>query len=293
MNADDIRAKIDHALLKAIPQTSKHSDALVDAMAWSTLGGGKRLRGMLTCTTALAFGSTSIVAPVDLAVAIELMHAYSLVHDDLPAMDDADLRRGKTSTHKKFGEAIAILTGDALQTLAFETVMSSSHLSDSKKIRATQILSNAAGWAGMVGGQAWDISEDRKPQNETELSTLQLGKTGEIFVAATMLGLISSDNDLDGKKVKWARNFGSNLGCVFQMIDDLIDTTQSKMVTGKPKYQDRELGRVTYVSLLGLEGTRQRVAEIRSRIFNLLEVLPSMSKNLLVKVVNECIDRRT
>ena len=290
MTSDEVRQAIERALKDALPTRSEHSDALVDALAWSVLGGGKRLRGILVCATALAFGESNLNRAIDLASSIELMHAYSLVHDDLPAMDDADLRRGQSSTHKKFGEAIAILAGDALQALAFEVIVTSNLLSNSQKTSATRMLATRAGWQGMVGGQAWDIDSNRLPENERELEILQGAKTGEMFQAAILFGLIAADVELNDERMKWGKSLGAKLGRAFQMVDDLIDVMQTSSTTGKPENQDQTAGKVTYPGFLGLSTTRERIAIVKKEITQLLRE-DQLEETLLAETVDQCIDR--
>ena len=290
MTLIEIRQRIEKELDRSLPIDSTHSEQLVQAVRWSVLGGGKRLRGTLTCAVATALGTPDLEELMDLAVAIELIHAYSLVHDDLPAMDDADLRRGKASTQKKFGEALAILAGDGLQTLAFEQLVRSTQLTDSQKTRAVLLLSNAAGWEGMVGGQAWDISKEHKPETETELAELHSAKTGRLFKAAVMFGLIPGNNDLSDELHAWGSSLGSELGLIFQMVDDVIDVTQSSAVSGKPHQIDEAHSKVTYPSLLGLETTRKRISESHQAVVSLLEQR-SLQTSLLTEVVDQCVRR--
>lgn len=290
MTPDEVRNAIEKALEDSLPNQSEHSDALVEALSWSVLGGGKRLRGMLACTTALAFGESDLDTVMDLAVSIELMHAYSLVHDDLPAMDDADFRRGQISTHKKFGEAVAILSGDALQAMAFHAIVNSEKLNDGQKTSSVRILSTAAGWRGMVGGQAWDIESTRPPRNEKELAKLQDAKTGQLFEASILFGLVASNIDLNDDRADWGRTLGAKLGRVFQMVDDLIDVTQTASTTGKPENQDQDMGKATYPAMLGLTTTQHRIDTVREEIARMFKRY-SLGNSLLAQVVDRCIER--
>ena len=290
MTSDEVRQAIERALEDVLPSRSEHSDALVEALSWSVLGGGKRLRGILACATALAFGESNLNRVIDLATSIELMHAYSLVHDDLPAMDDADLRRGQSSTHKKFGEAIAILAGDALQALAFEVIVNSDELSEAQKASAIRVLAEKAGWRGMVGGQAWDIDSKRLPGNEKELEILQGAKTGEMFQTAILFGLIAADVDLNDDRREWGETLGAKLGRAFQMVDDLIDVMETASTTGKPVNQDQIAGKVTYPALLGLTTTRKRIATLQNEIRQMLQE-DQLEKTLLAETVDQCIER--
>ena len=290
MTSDEVRQAIERALEDTLPRRSEHSDALVEALSWSVLGGGKRLRGILACATALAFGESNLNRVIDLAKSIELMHAYSLVHDDLPAMDDADLRRGQSSTHKKFGEAIAILAGDALQASAFEVIVNSDELSEAQKASAIRVLAEKAGWRGMVGGQAWDIDSNRLPGNEKELEILQGAKTGEMFQTAILFGLIAADVDLNDDRREWGETLGAKLGRAFQMVDDLIDVMETASTTGKPVNQDQTAGKVTYPALLGLTTTRKRIATLQNEIRQMLQE-DQLEETLLAETVDQCIER--
>lgn len=290
MTSDEVRQAIERALEDTLPSRSEHSDALVEALSWSVLGGGKRLRGILSCATALAFGESSLNRVIDLAVSIELMHAYSLVHDDLPAMDDADLRRGQSSTHKKFGEAMAILAGDALQAMAFDVIVNSDELSDAQQASAIRVLAEKAGWQGMVGGQAWDIDAKRLPKNEKELEILQGAKTGDMFQTAILFGLIAANVELNEDRREWGELLGAKIGRAFQMVDDLIDVIQSSSTTGKPENQDQTAGKVTYPALLGLTTTRTRIATVQEEITQLLGEF-QLDQTLLAETVDQCIER--
>ena len=291
MTLDQITDEINRALTTRLDYLiSDQLGPLTDAMRWSVLGGGKRLRGSLVCTSALAWGAKDLRSAMDLAMAVEFMHAYSLVHDDLPAMDDAATRRGKPSTHKQFSEAMAVLAGDALQTLAFDVIADSDELSDSQKVRATQTLSDAAGWNGMVGGQAWDIDQSRLPSDEEELASMHRGKTGALFKASLLMGMIVSDQDIDHEQRNWATHVGIKLGSVFQMVDDVIDVTQSEQTTGKPVQQDGLAGKVTYPSLIGLVETKKRMEETRNDLLKHFSKY-GLENSLLVRVAVRCIER--
>jgi geranylgeranyl diphosphate synthase type II len=238
---------------------------LIEAMKYSTLGGGKRLRARLV----LEFCELAHGNPADAlspACAIEMIHAFSLIHDDLPAMDDDDLRRGKASCHKKFGEATAILAGDALSIFAFETI-SNSKLRDDLKVRIISILSQMSGVQGMCGGQDTDISGAKDFQ---EHQFMVKRKTGALFVASCLMGVISALNAPEG--VKFAKNgnvnlerfavdFGRNFGVAFQIMDDILDVTATTEELGKPVFSDKEQGKRTFVDFLGLEGAKKEVLD--------------------------------
>ncbi len=231
---------------------------LVEAMRYAVLGGGKRLRPVMTLL-ACRLVSGEIVPALPAAAALEMIHAYSLVHDDLPSMDDDDMRRGRPTTHRRFGEAMAILTGDALQTLAFRT-LADTDADDGRLSDMLRTLSESAGAGGMVGGQVLDI--DGSASDAGELDALHSAKTGALFRAAVALGATAggaSEEDL-------ARldEYASSFGIVFQISDDLLDVEGDPQKTGRYRGSDSDAGRSTYPAILG-------VAESRSRMHDALE----------------------
>ncbi|MGZ6027828.1 MAG: polyprenyl synthetase family protein [Myxococcaceae bacterium] len=237
--------------LKAAPRR------LVEAMEYSLLAGGKRLRPLLCLAFAEAVrGGPPGTAAEDAACALEYIHTYSLVHDDLPAMDDDDLRRGRPTSHKKFGEAMAILAGDALLTEAFSLLGSGP---EPRRAELVSRLAEAAGAAGMVGGQVLDIAEDR-PAEEAYLTRLHRAKTGALLRAACTLGVVAEDGT--AAQVAAAERYGDSVGLAFQIADDLLDVTSSAEAMGKPTGADAAAGRHTYPAVLGLEASRARAASL-------------------------------
>jgi len=230
---------------------------LVESMEYSLLAGGKRLRPLLC----LAFADAVRRGPAgaaaeDAACALEYIHTYSLVHDDLPAMDDDDLRRGRPTNHKVFGEAMAILAGDALLTEAFALLSSGP---ESARAALVSRLAQAAGAAGMVGGQVLDIAEDR-PAEEAYLTRLHRAKTGALLRAACTLGVVAEGGT--PAQVAAAERYGDSVGLAFQIADDLLDVTSSPEAMGKPTGADAAAGRHTYPAVLGLEASRLRAAAL-------------------------------
>ncbi|MGZ6098975.1 MAG: polyprenyl synthetase family protein, partial [Myxococcaceae bacterium] len=195
-------------------------------------------------------------AAEDAACALEYIHTYSLVHDDLPAMDDDDLRRGRPTSHKKFGEAMAILAGDALLTEAFSLLGSGP---EPRRAELVSRLAQAAGAAGMVGGQVLDIADDR-PAEEAYLTRLHRAKTGALLRAACTLGVVAEDGT--AAQVAAAERYGDSVGLAFQIADDLLDVTSSAEAMGKPTGADAAAGRHTYPAVLGLEASRARAASL-------------------------------
>jgi len=233
--------------------------SLAEAMAYAVLGGGKRLRPAIVrlCCTALG-GRDEDCAPA--AAALELVHAYSLVHDDLPCMDDDDLRRGRPTCHKVFGEAMAVLAGDALQAKAFELLARG----QGERAREwTRVLARAAGVDGMVGGQALDMTLPGQSPRVDEVQAMHALKTGALFAAAAEMGAIAALADGDRREA--ARRFGAALGGLFQAVDDVLDVTGDAQTLGKTPGKDARHEKATLVAALGLEGARGEVERLEAR----------------------------
>lgn len=253
-NLEFLRTQINRALDTSLPKSSNIAQPVVDAMRHAVLGGGKRLRPLLTCATAEAFGE-DIELALPAACAVEFIHAYSLIHDDLPAMDDDDLRHGLPSTHIKFGEANAILAGDSLHSLAFETIAHSTLHDAETRLRMIQILSGAAGWSGMAGGQCMDIEAEGRSLSLSELQTLHSAKTGALIRSAVQLGAMSAPGRTD-EQFALLSEYGDRLGLAFQVMDDILDITQSTEKLGKPAGSDEALEKNTFPKLIGLAQAR-------------------------------------
>lgn len=227
-------------------------EKLFDAINYSILDAGKRLRPALTYAVgeALDVPLGMLDAP---AAALELIHCYSLVHDDLPAMDDDDLRRGKPTTHIAFDEATAILVGDALQAMAFELLAEAPLLTAMQRLEMIRVLARAAGANGMVAGQMRDLASTQTPLNETQLRELHQQKTGALIEAAVSIGGIASAqaNEITLHSLEV---YAAHLGLAFQIQDDILDVTQSTDTLGKPQGSDERNGKTTFVKLLGLDG---------------------------------------
>ena len=254
-----LRATIDDALDHHLPRQSPIATSLLDAMRYASLGGGKRLRPMLVVATCTGLGGAleDALAP---ACAVELMHAYSLVHDDLPAMDNDDLRHGLPSTHIKYGEATAVLVGDALQTLAFEILAKAPAVSDTIRLRAVQLLAEAAGWQGMAGGQLYDLNSEGKQLSLSDLQQLHAAKTGALITAAVQLGALFGNANLAPGTHALLSEFAARIGLAFQVVDDVLDETQTTDVLGKPAGSDSGSNKSTYPALMGIDAARE-VAE--------------------------------
>lgn len=232
---------------------------LIEAMNYVVFGGGKRLRPMLTCAAAHLRGA-AIEAALAPAAAVEMIHAYSLVHDDLPAMDDDDLRRGRPTCHVAYDEATAILVGDALQSLAFEAISTEPSLSAEARVAMVACLSRAAGAPGMVGGQMLDMAAEQRRIELPELERLHAAKTGALISASVELGALAA-GPLPDEELRALRSYASAVGLGFQIIDDVLDATADAETLGKTPGKDAAAGKSTYVTLLGLDSARQQASE--------------------------------
>ncbi len=267
------REIIDRELDRLLSPSDSPAATVEQAMHYAVMGGGKRLRPILVLESCLACGGdySAALAP---AAAIEMIHTYSLVHDDLPAMDDDDLRRGRATTHKMFGEAMAILAGDGLLTLAFR-ILASEPAGDAfaaARCRAVTLVSESAGVTGMVGGQVADLEAEGKPLRQDRLEWIHRHKTGALLRASVELGAIlagAGDNDLEV-----LRRYCDALGLSFQISDDVLDCTATAAVLGKTPGKDQQAGKTTYPALLGLEGARAEAERQAGAAEEALEALP-------------------
>lgn len=263
-------AKAVEACLKCRLEGQQAPPALAEAMAYALLGGGKRFRPFLVIETAALFGVAAERAKYA-GAALECIHCYSLVHDDLPAMDDDDLRRGRASVHKKFDEATAILVGDGLQSLAFE-IMADEACHRDPGVRAELVirLAKASGAAGMAGGQALDLAAERRSDIGLEqIQRIQSLKTGALILFACEAGAILGAGTDDQRQA--LRRFGETLGVAFQIKDDLLDLEGDEALVGKRTNKDASAGKATFASLLGLEGAREQLAMLEERAIAALE----------------------
>lgn len=247
--------EINSALKEYLPAAD---DVVSQAMRYSVENGGKRIRPALLLEFCRVCGGDYKKA-VPFACALEMIHTYSLIHDDLPCMDNDDFRRGKPSCHIAFGEEYALLAGDALLTLAFETAMKS-NLSAEITVEAAKELAKAAGVMGMVGGQVLDLQNEGKKVGVSDLQKTDELKTGELIRAACVLGCVCAG--ADDKKIAAAEKYAHDIGIAFQIVDDILDVTSDEETLGKPIGSDEENQKSTYVSLLGIEKSRKTAEEL-------------------------------
>ena len=264
------QARIETFLGSRLPAADCVPERLHKAMRYAVLGGGKRVRPLLSFAAGeLALADVERVTVA--AAAVELIHAYSLVHDDLPCMDDDILRRGKPTCHVEFDEATALLTGDSLQTLAFE-LLAEKHLADAPETQLGMIaqLALAAGSRGMAGGQAFDLDSVGKTLSLPELEFMHIHKTGALIRAAVMLGVRCS-NRLDDQQLAGLDHFAKCVGLAFQVVDDLLDAEATTATLGKTAGKDAENNKPTYVSILGISQARELAEKLQLDAYQALD----------------------
>jgi geranylgeranyl diphosphate synthase type II len=259
---EHLRDQVDRYLESLRFSREQAASGLQEAMRYSLLAGGKRIRPVLALATASAIGrEAEWVLP--LAGALELIHTYSLIHDDLPAMDDDDMRRGKPTCHKVFGENVAILAGDGLYAEAFALLLSEQQGDPGNVLAAARELAQATGVRGMVGGQYIDVAETAPPGPDG-LRRLHELKTGRL-IAASVGCVLELAGNLERETISGFRAFASELGVLFQIVDDILDVAGSAQTLGKPQGSDERLGKRTYVTEFGLEGARRLAADSHER----------------------------
>jgi geranylgeranyl diphosphate synthase, type II len=271
-----------------------HPNKLIEAMQYSVLNGGKRIRPLLVYATAEALGCP--LEKVDTsAAAVELIHCYSLIHDDLPAMDNDDLRRGKPTCHRVFGEATAILAGDALQTLAFQILVDPTltSLSAEQMIRMTQVLTKKSGINGMVGGQALDIETERldHPVSFKQLSTIHQKKTGALIEASVLLGAIAS-GCTDQKVLDKLEEYARTIGLAFQIQDDILDKVGDPNTLGKNVMKDQKQNKTNFPGLLGLDEAKLYADQLQKKALESIGFLKEKAshlENLSIFFVNRIV----
>ena len=262
---------IEKELSRIVPDRKGPFGNLFEAARYALLGAGKRIRPILTLTTARTLGS-NIQAALIPACAIELIHTYSMIHDDLPCMDDDDYRRGRLTVHKKYTEGHAVLTGDFLLTHAFEILAEAPDISPEKKIQLISALARQSGSDGMIGGQVMDVASEGKKISLDELRLLHRNKTASLLSVAVEFGGIISN--LDKKHLDILRQFGESIGLAFQVVDDILDVTSSHIKHGNAVGSDIRKEKSTYVSLLGMEQAKAYATQFYNSAMSALKMLP-------------------
>lgn len=271
------QGRTETALSRFLPAADTVPQRLHDAMRYATLGGGKRVRPLLVFAAGELAGADA--ARLDVAAcAVELIHAYSLVHDDLPCMDDDVLRRGRPTCHVEYDEPTALLVGDSLQTLAFE-LLASQPLGE-RQLEMIALLAHASGSRGMAGGQAIDLASVGKPLEQVELELMHALKTGALIRAAVLLGALAGA-PLSGNERQQLDRFAKRAGLLFQVVDDILDCTASTATLGKTAGKDEAADKPTYVALLGLERARAYADELRSEALAALSCFGERADRLI------------
>lgn len=270
---DEYVQRIEAALNRLLPPATDEPARLHEAMRYTSLNGGKRIRAMLVYAAGAATGGAldDLDAP---AAAVEMIHAYSLIHDDLPAMDDDDLRRGRPTCHIAFDEATAVLAGDALQARAFEILVTGdSTLPCERRARMVAVLAGAAGSMGMVGGQVLDMAGEHRALAVEDLADIHRAKTGALITAAVVMGGLGSPH-ADTSVVAAYERFGREIGTAFQIVDDILDETGDTQTLGKRAGSDRDSGKSTYPAAIGLESSRRLADEHCQAALDALHPVP-------------------
>ncbi|WP_221795856.1 polyprenyl synthetase family protein [Oceanobacter mangrovi] len=287
-----VRARMDELLPAAVQQLQSRDPRLADAMVYGLLNGGKRLRPVLALAAAEAVGGSAVAAETA-AVAMEMIHSYSLIHDDLPAMDDDDLRRGKPTTHIAFDEATAILAGDGLLTGAFEVLLADDSLQPQQALAISRVLAQAAGAAGMVGGQSIDLGHVGKAMTLAELEYMHRGKTGALIRASVQMGAMAACWPLSEQQQQALTAYADAIGLAFQVQDDILDVEGDTATLGKQAGADLALNKPTYPALLGMDQARAKAAELVAQAHAALQPLQAQGGEigLLQQIADYVIER--
>lgn len=287
--AAECRQRTDDTLQQLLSNIDTPAATLQQAMHYSVFNGGKRVRPILVYAAALCAGQRTPLTDI-CAASVELIHAYSLVHDDLPAMDDDDLRRGQPTCHIAFDEASAILAGDALQTLAFECLSTVELAEPALQLKLLQELTRAAGARGMVGGQAIDLASVEQALSLHDLQTMHRLKTGALISASVRMGALSTGLT-DSHTLQTLSRYADAIGLAFQVQDDILDVTADTHTLGKTQGADSALNKPTYVALLGLEGAQQKALQLLDEA---LEAIDSLNPNTdyLAQLAHYIVERR-
>ena len=264
---DDCAREVDAFMDRILPPANGPTATLAGAMRYAVLAGGKRIRPALAIASAIAVGGRGRDT-LRVAGALEMIHTYSLIHDDLPCMDDDDLRRGQPTVHVRFGEAVAVLAGDALHTLAFDTI-AGGDAPPATRLECVRRLAAASGPEGMVGGQVLDMEAETRTPDARSLEAIHRAKTGALISASTALGALAGGGSLQQADALGA--FGRELGLVFQIVDDLLDEEATTADLGKSAGKDRAAGKATYPAIHGVEAARAEAARRAALAADLLD----------------------
>ena len=283
-----VKELVKDKMLKSISNKNK----IEEAMAYSALADSKMIRAGLVFASSETNKNISKESIITISSAVELMHTYSLVHDDLPCMDNDDLRRNQPSSHIKYGEANAVLAGDALQALAYEIIVDDIFLSSDDKVNAINLLSKACGKNGMVFGQYLDIkNENNQNIDMQKLDDIHNLKTGKLIECAVMLGQTGSN--LESESLNALRDFSSKIGLAFQITDDILDVTQMESILGKNKNSDAKNNKLTYIDIIGLDEAKVKVNKLTNSALNSLSQSNISNINKLVEMAKYLIDRES
>ncbi len=286
--AASVRLTIDTELGRLLPDDTVAPASVHSAMRWSVFAGGKRFRPLLLLASGTTFGAVEEQL-ITSACALELIHTYSLIHDDLPSMDDDELRRGKPTCHVRFGEATAILAGDALQTLAFQSIADESRLSFETRVRLIRELARASGTpAGMVAGQAHDLEAETREVSSKELEQIHRLKTGALIIAAARCGAIIAN--ASEAELQSITTYGSQLGLLFQITDDLLDVTATAEALGKTPGKDARSQKATYPRVYGIASARERATRVHAEACGILDHIDRPTQQLL-QIADFILDR--
>lgn len=280
---------VDKQLDELVPSEQIEPKRLHKAISWSLLAGGKRFRPALVLAVGQAFGAEEEKL-LRTAAVVEMIHTYSLIHDDLPAMDDDDLRRGRETCHKKFDEATAVLAGDVLQTLAFQAISEDENLSAKIRVKLISEIARAAGTPhGMVAGQQMDLEAEGRTISIEELERIHHSKTGAMISVSARSGAIIAE--ANAKELQIISNYASHLGLLFQITDDLLDVTQTTEVLGKTAGKDEKAEKATYPALYGLEEAKKLAGDVYAQACKDLEKIGAET-SLLCEIADFILNRK-
>ena len=282
--------KAEEVIRRWLPEETGFARTMAEAMNYSMCAGGKRLRPILLLETCRLFGGDESLAEPFMA-AIEMIHTHSLIHDDLPAIDNDDYRRGRLTTHKVYGEAMGVLSGVCLLNYAYETMFRAFALApgDNRVIRAVQIMAEKTGIYGMLGGQSVDVENDGKPITKEMLDYIYEHKTSALIEASMMTGAVLAG--ADAEETEEEEKAASYIGLAFQIRDDILDVTSTSRELGKPVHSDEKNSKVTYVTLFGTEEASRQVSDLSEKAVSLLEGL-NRKNEFLTDLIREMVSRR-